>query len=102
MKTKRVGSVTCGILLIVFGFLFIIHLIVPALSYEAIFRLWPVILIALGVEMLLAGRNKSEEVHIKYDGAAIFLTIVLAFFAMGMGVVEFCMEHYQEGIGFYF
>lgn len=102
MKTKRVGSMTCGILFIVFGLLFIVHLFVPALSYEAIFRLWPCILIALGVEMLLSCRNKSEEVLIKYDGAAIFLTIVLAFFAMGMGVVQYCMEHYPEGFGVYF
>lgn len=102
MKTRRVGSITCGILLIVFGLLFIVHLFVPGLSYETIFRLWPCILIALGLEMLLACKNNSEEVRVKYDGAAIFLTIVLAFFAMGMGVVQYCMEHYQEGIGFYF
>lgn len=100
MKTRRVGSVTCGILLIVFGVLFGVHLFFPALSYEMIFRLWPCILIALGIEMLLSAKKSGEEEVIKYDGAAIFLTVILAFFAMGMGVVEFCMEHYQEGIWF--
>ena len=92
MKTRRVGSITCGILLIVFGVLFAVHLFFPTLSYEMIFRLWPCMLIALGVEMLLLNKNKKEEVLIKYDGAAIFLTIVLVFFAMGMGVVEYYMQ----------
>lgn len=100
MKVRRVGSVTCGILLILFGVLFGIHLFYPALSYEMIFRLWPCILIALGIEMLLAGRKQQEET-IRYDGAAILLTIVLAFFAMGMGVVEFCIEHYPPGAPFW-
>ncbi|MCI8327069.1 MAG: hypothetical protein HFI37_04760 [Lachnospiraceae bacterium] len=100
MKTRRVGSLTCGILLIVFGFLFILHFFVPLLSYRVIFHLWPCILIALGVELLLSCRNKSEEIVVKYDGGAIFLTIVLAFFAMGMGVIEFCMEYYPKGFGF--
>lgn len=94
---------TCGVLLILYGVLFVIHFFIPGLSYEMIFRFWPVILIALGVEMILSERKKAEDVLLKYDVGAIILTIVLAFFAMGMGVVEFCMEHYQEaGIGLYF
>lgn len=101
MKIRRVGSMTCGILLILFGILFVIHFFVPGLSYEMIFHFWPLILIALGVEMLLSERKKSEDVLLKYDVGAIVITIVLAFFAMGMGVVEFCMEHYHEA-GIYF
>lgn len=54
MKTRRVGSLTCGALLIIFGVLFMVHMFVPALKYEFIIKFWPVILIALGVEMLLS------------------------------------------------
>ena len=82
MKTRRVGSLTCGALLIIFGVLFMVHMFVPALKYEFIIKFWPVILIALGVEMLLSCRNKEEGIKLKYDGAAIFLTILLGFFAM--------------------
>lgn len=94
MKTRRVGGFTCGILLIVFGTLFIVHMFVPALKYELIFKFWPVILITLGVEMLISCRKKTEDIQLKYDGAAIFLTIILTFFSMGMGVVQYFMENY--------
>lgn len=95
MKVRRVGSITCGMLLIVFGILFALHFFLPALSYEKIFCFWPCLLIMLGAEMLLSNRKYGENVTVKYDGAAIFLTVMLEFFAMGMGVVEYCMEHTQ-------
>ena len=85
MKTRRVGSLTCGALLIIFGVLFMVHMFVPALKYEFIIKFWPVILIALGVEMLLSCRNKEEGIKLKYDGATIFLTILLGFFCDGNG-----------------
>jgi len=93
MKTKRVGSMTCGILLIVFGILFVIKIFVPMISYEVILRLWPIVLISLGIEILLSNRNSSEDVIIKYDGGAIFITILLTFFAVGMGIVDYCMQY---------
>ena len=97
MKTRRVGSLTCGALLIIFGVLFMVHMFVPALKYEFIIKFWPVILIALGVEMLLSCRNKEEGIKLKYDGAAIFLTILLGFFAMGMGLCgEFSGVHLKN------
>lgn len=84
---------TCGVLLIVFGILFVAKIFVPVISYEIILRLWPIILISLGVEMLLSNRKTSEDVIIKYDGGAIFITILLTFFAVGMGVVDYCMQY---------
>lgn len=93
MKTKRVGSMTCGILLIVFGILFVIKIFVPMISYEVILRLWPIVLISLGIEILLSNRKSSEDVIIKYDGGAIFITILLTFFAVGMGIVDYCMQY---------
>ena len=98
MRIRRVGSLTCGILLILFGVLFILHMFVPAVTFAFIYRLWPLILIFLGIEMILANRKAAEET-VKYDTGAIFLVIVLAFFALGMGVVEFCISHGQAYIG---
>lgn len=98
MRVRRVGSLTCGILLVLFGILFLLHMIVPAITFTIIFRLWPMILILLGLEMLLANRKAAEET-IKYDTGAIVLVIILAFFAMSMGVVEICLEHGQAYIG---
>lgn len=92
MRTRRVGSITCGIVLILFGILFILHMLIPAVSYEFIFRLWPLILVFLGVEILLSNLKKTEGA-MKYDAPAIFLIIVLAFFSMGMGVAEYIISH---------
>lgn len=92
MRTRRVGSLTCGILLILFGILFILHMVVPVVTFAFIFRLWPLILIFLGVEIIISN-IKTTEGNLKYDGGAIALVIVLALFAMVMGLVEFYMNN---------
>lgn len=92
IKSRRVGTLTLGICLIIFGILFLVHMILPALSYGFIFRLWPCIFIVLGVEILLSTR--SQNVEFRYDKAAIFLVIVLTFFAMGMACADWCMQQY--------
>ena len=103
MRTRRVGSITCGCLLIVFGMLFLAHMFFPALSLNFIMKLWPVVLIALGAEMVIANlHHSSEEAEVlKYDKGAIFITFLLACFSMGMGVLEYCMEYYVRYGNFY-
>lgn len=95
MRTRRVGSITCGSMLIVFGILFLVHMIFPALHLAVIMKLWPVILIALGAEMVIAGLHRSgEETEVlKYDKGAIFITILLTCFAMVMGLIEYWVEY---------
>lgn len=93
MRTRRVGTITCGIVLIVFGLLFLLHMFLPVISYRFIFRLWPLILIFLGVEIMMSN-IKATEAALKYDVGAVLLVILLALFSMGMGLVEICMEHY--------
>lgn len=94
MRVRRVGSFTCGILLILFGGLFLLRLVVPMITYTFILHLWPLILIFLGVEVLLSNQ-KSDKTVIKYDASAIVLVFLLAFFSVGMGIAEFCLEYYQ-------
>ena len=93
MRVRRVGSVTCGCLLILFGVLFIAHMILPMISYSFIYKLWPLVLVALGAEMLLVNRKHSDECEIKYDTGAILLVVIMAFFSMGMGAAEYAMSH---------
>lgn len=92
MRIRRVGSVTCGLLLIGFGILFLLRMIIPFITFSFIFRLWPLVLVCLGIEMLVANTRSSETV-LKYDMGAILLVIILAVFAMGMGLMEACIEH---------
>lgn len=92
MSVRRVGTITCGCMLILFGALFIVHMFVPMVDFAFILKAWPCILIALGIEMLISCRKSEEGVHLKYDGAAVFITLLLLCFAMGMGVMEQIVE----------
>ncbi len=96
MRVHRVGSITCGILMVFFGILFMVHMFYPALSLEIIMKLWPLILISLGCEMIGANIRKGEEEALKYDRGAIILVFLLACFAVGMGVLEYCMNYYAQ------
>lgn len=90
IRTHRVGTITTGFILIAFGVMFLLHLFFGAVSYEMIFRLWPLILIGLGSEVLLSNFAKDTIV---YDKGAIALMIVIAFFAMGMASVDVIMQN---------
>ncbi len=91
-KIHRIGTITLGGMLVTFGSIFLAHLFAPNLSYDVIFRLWPIIFIFLGFEILIANFRKNEEALI-YDKAAIALIIVFTFFAMGMAVVQLFLEY---------
>lgn len=97
-RTHRVGTLTSGGMLILFGTLFLIHIFVPALQYRFIFRLWPLIFIFLGIEILIGNfrserlQRQEETVNFLYDKPAILLTFCLTFFAMLIAAVDFCIQ----------
>ncbi|HWQ71577.1 MAG TPA: DUF5668 domain-containing protein [Desulfitobacteriaceae bacterium] len=95
LKERKVGTVTTGIILIVFGFMFIAHYTFHFLNYSIILCLWPLILIFLGIEIIVSYLVKKEE-DMRYDGWAIALTIILSFFAMAMAGAEFIINHFSE------
>lgn len=97
IKTHRVGTITLGVMLITFGSLFLLRIFLPYLSYSMIFKLWPVIFIVLGFELLIANFRQKEGKLI-YDKTAVALTVVLTFFAMGMSVADYIMEHISRSI----
>lgn len=104
IRIHRVGSVTFGMVLIVTGALFLMHLFLPKLDYRVIFRFWPLILITLGIEVLAGSGQKAYEVRdekgqimeqskVVYDIPAILLTIVLTGFSMFMGIMDWALMH---------
>lgn len=95
LKGRRVGTLTTGIVLIVFGILFIMRLVFPLLNYTTILSLWPLVLIFLGIEIMVSYIVGKEE-KMKYDGGAIALIILLSFFAIGMAGAEFTVNHLLE------
>ena len=94
VRTHRVGSITTGFAFIVFGIMFILHLFLSVISYDVIFKLWPLILIGLGVEVL-ASNLKPD--NIIYDKAAIVLMFFLAFFAMCMAGADLFFQYVASG-----
>lgn len=97
IKTHRVGTLTLGVSLITFGILFLLRLFVSSLSYAFIFKLWPVIFIFLGFEILIANHVQKEN-KLVYDKAAVVLTVILTFFAMFMSWMDFVIEHTENYI----
>ena len=47
MRERKIGTITMGVCLVVFGVLFLVHIFGGFLNYELIFHLWPLILIGL-------------------------------------------------------
>lgn len=92
MRQRRVGTITLGGILILYGIAFLLHTFIEGVSYYLIFKLWPVIFLVLGIEVLFASiRWKGQE--FKYDFAAILIVCILVVFAMGMAGLDWIYTH---------
>lgn len=92
LRTHRVGSMTAGVSMIIFGILFLLHTVFRLVEFEMIFAFWPVILIGLGIELLLSNLGSKKIV---YDKGAIVILFLMVLFAMGMAITEVCIETSQ-------
>lgn len=88
--SHRVGSITAGVSMVVFGTLLFGHTVFGFLSYENIFSFWPLMLIGLGVELLLSNFSKKRIV---YDKAAVFILILMTFFTMSIAVIDVWLQY---------
>jgi hypothetical protein len=80
MKTYRVGTITMAIILISLGTIIFISQISGVLAIDMIMKLWPLMLILLGLEILyFRYKSKDDEVVIKYDVFSIFLVMFILF-----------------------
>lgn len=94
VHTRRVGSVTFGLTLICFGIMFLIHIVVPALRYDIIFRLWPIVFILLGIEILVENHRSGQAGYkLVYDFPAVIMLVLMLFFAMMLAAVDYAMMH---------
>lgn len=92
MRTRRVGSITFGLCCILFGLLFLLRTFWQIISYGYILKLWPMVLIVLGIEVIFSYMTAKDR-EIRYDVWAILMIVVVTVFAMGMGGMEFLLEH---------
>lgn len=91
IRVHRVGSITFGCILVIFGVLFLLHRFIPFLDYQMIFHLWPCMLIVLGIEVLAASAKGTAK--FVYDKTAVILMFLITFFVMGIAWADFMMEH---------
>lgn len=94
IRTRRVGSVTFGLTLICFGAMFLIHIVVPELCYGFIFRLWPIVFILLGIEILVENHRSGQDGYkFVYDFPAVIMLVLMLFFAMMLAAVDYAVMH---------
>lgn len=90
LRVHRVGTITAGLMLIVFGILFLLHMFLEHITYMMILRLWPIILISLGIEILVSQVQKNKTLI--YDRGAVFIMICMITFSMAMAFVGAVFE----------
>lgn len=89
-RVHRVGTMTLGVGLIIFGGLFLLKIFFPVIDFLMIYRLWPSILILLGIEVLLSCRKSN----IIYDKWGIVILVCLVSFALIMGWMDSAYVNY--------
>ena len=95
IRTHRLGAVTTGLSMIAFGILFAVRLITGFPDYEVIFKLWPCMIIGLGIELLI---SNCQTERIVYDKGAIFLMIMTSLFAMCMAGADLFFQYFKNTI----
>ena len=89
MAAKRVGSVTLGLTLVVFGVMFLLSAF-KSFNYLDVIIFWPVIFISLGIEMLVHAFSKDAE-KAKLDVPSCLMTCVLMLFSMCLAGAQYAM-----------
>ena len=90
MKNKRVGTISMAIILIAMGSLMFFSQINKISAIDMAFKLWPLALVLLGIEILWAKyRSNDDTTNIKYDIFSIFIVFTILMVNIGMyGVTE--------------
>lgn len=84
-KTRRVGTISVGLSMIVFGIMFLLCSVFGILSYRTVFAMWPAILVVLGLEILIYSFWKGKLV---YDKGSVFIMILMLFLSAGMAAAD--------------
>lgn len=85
MKVNRVGTITMAIVLIAFGVAIFVSQISGATAINLVFKVWPLMLILLGFEILYYRfLSKDQDNPIKYDIFSIFFVMIILFTNLGL------------------
>ena len=87
-RTHRVGTMTLGLTLISFGVIYLLRLFMPELPIDMIMHVWPIPMILLGLELIIAGFAKRK---FTIDKGAIVLCFLVIIFVFGMACADYIM-----------
>ena len=90
IKTSRAGTITLAITLISVGVLWLISNITGRDMIWHVLRLWPVVLVMLGIELLMKdylARKRGDQPP-GFDFGSIFLIVVIVVILVGLGAVR--------------
>lgn len=89
MKIKRVGTISMSIVLIAFGVILFLSQINEYSALNMVLKVWPVILILMGLEILWYKYfSKDESIIIKYDLFSVFVIFVILFVNIGIFTIS--------------
>lgn len=87
MKQWRVGTVSMGVALILFGSVLFVSQLRGAEAFETLIDWWPVIFVLLGLELLIyIGLSRMSQPVVKYDIFSILFVGFLCFVCLGAAV----------------
>lgn len=81
MKIKRVGLVTMGLSLISLGIIMLLDQFNILDGYMFVLKLWPSMLIILGIEVLYNNylKNKNDDIDIRIDFISVIIIFIVIF-----------------------
>ncbi|MDF2557067.1 MAG: hypothetical protein K0R71_895 [Bacillales bacterium] len=88
MRTWKVGSITCGVLLIAIGVLWFLQNFIDIPFIEILLNTWPLVCIFIGAEILfLHFRNKEEKLRVHWLAIVLLVFIGLSSMTFSLGKV---------------
>lgn len=93
--TRRVGTFTLGVSLIVIGIIIPLALIYPDNAVKII-QLSPLLLVALGIEILFYAITLKQDgtQKLRYDGLSIFIVICISIVTIGASLIVPLVRNY--------
>lgn len=92
-RVRRVGTLTMGVALIVTGLAICAIMFVPNFDVVTLAKLSPILLIALGVEIIIASAKKDAS-KIKYDFLSVFVCFILICSSIGVSMIPVAFEYF--------
>ena len=93
---RRVGTLTMGLALVVVGAALCVGLFFPNVDFLLLFKLSPLVLVALGCEVIFAA-STAKGMRLKYDFLSMFVCFLLIVTALGAACVPVALQYAGPG-----